>query len=240
MLFLCQVGKQLYNLSALISYPSYTTCLFCDANFRETLEIDISMYNQHQIKKSASQLNPTSSSMNNLRTTQSQSISAPNTLQQQQRSHHTSTNVDSSNDFYSPRTQTNQRNMFSSNSNSNFKQNNAQKFNNSPSNATQSSENPTVCYCGATALLLTVRKEGPNQGRQFYSCANNRQCEFFSWLDGATANNNSPSDSHNSNRAANSPFNQRRNAVSPPSFNRKPQPGSSSGNKCECGNEAKL
>uniref|UniRef100_A0A8C4EIG0 DNA topoisomerase n=1 Tax=Dicentrarchus labrax TaxID=13489 RepID=A0A8C4EIG0_DICLA len=39
-----------------------------------------------------------------------------------------------------------------------------------------------VCNCGQEALLLTVRKEGPNQGRQFYKC-NNGSCNFFLWSD---------------------------------------------------------
>lgn len=42
--------------------------------------------------------------------------------------------------------------------------------------------NATVCNCGQDALLLTVRKEGPNQGRQFYKC-NTGNCNFFLWAD---------------------------------------------------------
>lgn len=39
-----------------------------------------------------------------------------------------------------------------------------------------------VCNCGQDALLLTVRKDGPNQGRQFFKC-NNGNCNFFLWAD---------------------------------------------------------
>uniref|UniRef100_A0A087Y9R3 DNA topoisomerase n=1 Tax=Poecilia formosa TaxID=48698 RepID=A0A087Y9R3_POEFO len=39
-----------------------------------------------------------------------------------------------------------------------------------------------VCNCGQDALLLTVRKDGPNQGRQFYKC-NSGACNFFLWAD---------------------------------------------------------
>ncbi|KAK2894107.1 DNA topoisomerase 3-alpha isoform X2 [Channa argus] len=39
-----------------------------------------------------------------------------------------------------------------------------------------------VCNCGQDALLLTVRKDGPNQGRQFYKC-NAGNCNFFLWAD---------------------------------------------------------
>ncbi|CAN0440128.1 unnamed protein product, partial [Hapterophycus canaliculatus] len=36
-------------------------------------------------------------------------------------------------------------------------------------------------------VLRTVRKEGPNQGKQFYACPRsdrNEQCNMFSWVDG--------------------------------------------------------
>ena len=50
--------------------------------------------------------------------------------------------------------------------------------------------NPTMCFCGKSAKLLTVRKEGPNQGRQFYGCGDDRKCEFFAWHDADAATNN--------------------------------------------------
>lgn len=45
-----------------------------------------------------------------------------------------------------------------------------------------SDEDVIVCNCGEEALLLTVRKDGPNQGRQFYKC-NSGCCNFFLWAD---------------------------------------------------------
>ncbi|XP_007425112.1 DNA topoisomerase 3-alpha isoform X1 [Python bivittatus] len=42
--------------------------------------------------------------------------------------------------------------------------------------------NAVVCNCGEEALLLTVRKEGPNHGRQFYKCSTG-SCRFFLWSD---------------------------------------------------------
>ncbi|KAJ8251809.1 hypothetical protein GJAV_G00225660 [Gymnothorax javanicus] len=39
-----------------------------------------------------------------------------------------------------------------------------------------------VCNCGEEAVLLTVRKDGPNQGRQFFKC-NAGSCQFFLWAD---------------------------------------------------------
>uniref|UniRef100_A0A667XA94 DNA topoisomerase n=1 Tax=Myripristis murdjan TaxID=586833 RepID=A0A667XA94_9TELE len=44
------------------------------------------------------------------------------------------------------------------------------------------SSDVVVCNCGQDALLLTVRKDGPNQGRQFYKCSGGN-CNFFLWAD---------------------------------------------------------
>lgn len=48
------------------------------------------------------------------------------------------------------------------------------------SNGRTSSNDAIVCNCGQDAILLTVRKDGPNQGRQFYKC-NAGTCNFFLW-----------------------------------------------------------
>uniref|UniRef100_H0X7X3 DNA topoisomerase n=1 Tax=Otolemur garnettii TaxID=30611 RepID=H0X7X3_OTOGA len=45
--------------------------------------------------------------------------------------------------------------------------------------------NSVTCNCGQEAVLLTVRKEGPNQGRQFYKCSGN-SCNFFLWADSSS------------------------------------------------------
>lgn len=51
-----------------------------------------------------------------------------------------------------------------------------------PSISTNPESNEVVCNCGVAAVQLTVRKEGPNQGRQFYKC-NGGSCNFFLWAD---------------------------------------------------------
>lgn len=51
-----------------------------------------------------------------------------------------------------------------------------------PSAAPDDRNNAVVCNCGNEALLLTVRKEGPNRGRQFYKCSTGT-CNFFLWAD---------------------------------------------------------
>lgn len=58
--------------------------------------------------------------------------------------------------------------------------------------SSQSAQNNVVCNCGQDALLLTVRKEGPNQGRQFYKC-NTGNCQFFLWADHQSAQSGSGS-----------------------------------------------
>ncbi|XP_019872230.2 DNA topoisomerase 3-alpha [Aethina tumida] len=42
------------------------------------------------------------------------------------------------------------------------------------------SDNEIVCNCNNPAVLLTVRKEGANKGRQFYKCASST-CNYFLW-----------------------------------------------------------
>ncbi|XP_071536469.1 DNA topoisomerase 3-alpha isoform X2 [Panulirus ornatus] len=46
-------------------------------------------------------------------------------------------------------------------------------------------ENAIVCNCNEDAIMLTVRKEGPNTGRQFYKCPKPQGggCAFFLWAD---------------------------------------------------------
>ncbi|KAK3584994.1 hypothetical protein CHS0354_037368 [Potamilus streckersoni] len=56
--------------------------------------------------------------------------------------------------------------------------------NNLPMSGKDNGNNETVCNCGNAAVLLTVKKEGPNKGRQFYKCSNST-CHFFLWADEA-------------------------------------------------------
>lgn len=39
------------------------------------------------------------------------------------------------------------------------------------------------CTCNVASVQLTVRKEGPNQGRTFFKCNNNGSCNYFQWAD---------------------------------------------------------
>jgi DNA topoisomerase-3 len=50
--------------------------------------------------------------------------------------------------------------------------------------ATMNDENVPYCKCNQMAIIRTVKKEGPNQGKQFYSCAKPNGCDYFDWADG--------------------------------------------------------
>lgn len=48
------------------------------------------------------------------------------------------------------------------------------------------------CNCGKPASRLTVKKQGPNCGREFYGCGsewNSNRCDFFVWVDGGRSEN---------------------------------------------------
>ncbi|XP_028400889.1 DNA topoisomerase 3-alpha-like [Dendronephthya gigantea] len=55
-----------------------------------------------------------------------------------------------------------------------------------PFQAVNETQNEMLCQCRQPAVLRTVRKDGPNQNRQFYCCSkpSGQQCRFFEWLDG--------------------------------------------------------
>lgn len=81
---------------------------------------------------------------------------------------------------------------------------------NAPLISANPENNEVVCNCGVSAVQLTVRKEGPNQGRQFYKCSGGK-CNFFLWADQNNGDGRSspplqvsagrPSTSFNSSRA---------------------------------------
>ncbi|ALC38886.1 Top3alpha [Drosophila busckii] len=49
---------------------------------------------------------------------------------------------------------------------------------------TQKPSGNVQCNCGKPASSLTVRKDGPNQGRPFYACpTREKSCGFFQWAD---------------------------------------------------------
>ncbi|KAB7500912.1 DNA topoisomerase 3-alpha [Armadillidium nasatum] len=57
--------------------------------------------------------------------------------------------------------------------------------NNRSNDPCNGNSNNIVCNCNLDAIKLTVRKEGPNTGRQFYKCSKHQHesCNFFLWAD---------------------------------------------------------
>ncbi|PIK49098.1 putative DNA topoisomerase 3-alpha [Apostichopus japonicus] len=60
-----------------------------------------------------------------------------------------------------------------------------------------SGSNAVVCSCGSDAVELTVKKDGPNQGRKFFKCQSS-QCNFFLWSDQETTQNTAGFNSNSS------------------------------------------
>ncbi|KAH1016264.1 hypothetical protein HUJ04_007516 [Dendroctonus ponderosae] len=54
------------------------------------------------------------------------------------------------------------------------------RYGNNGNVGNSSNNTDIVCQCEQQAVLLTVRKDGPNKGRQFYKCAQSA-CSFFLW-----------------------------------------------------------
>ncbi|XP_034948825.1 DNA topoisomerase 3-alpha isoform X2 [Chelonus insularis] len=69
-------------------------------------------------------------------------------------------------------------------------------------NITNFNDSEFMCNCQEPAILLTVRKEGPNKGRQFYKCAKPQgsTCDFFLWAENSSDTQNSWGQSSDSNQ----------------------------------------
>ncbi|KAG8194683.1 hypothetical protein JTE90_027998 [Oedothorax gibbosus] len=98
-----------------------------------------------------------------------------------------------------------------------------------------------VCNCNKKAIILTTRKEGQNQGRQFYKCPEPAgiQCDFFLWKD----EENSHSTSTNIQTQPQNNFNARPQNNFPPSrlSSNSDQNENSNGTvMCRCGEAAPL
>lgn len=68
-----------------------------------------------------------------------------------------------------------------------------------PPSTAAGESNSVTCNCGQEAVLLTVRKPGPNQGRHFYKCGGGG-CNFFLWADSSHPPSSASGPSGNSGR----------------------------------------
>ena len=55
-------------------------------------------------------------------------------------------------------------------------------------------ETNAKCKCNTDAASRITQKEGPNKGRQFYTCGNDRKCNYFEWADQFTPQPNTSHD----------------------------------------------
>nr|XP_047132275.1 DNA topoisomerase 3-alpha isoform X2 [Hydra vulgaris] len=75
-----------------------------------------------------------------------------------------------------------QKNNKFSSTTTKHKQNNLVNKNHKGFNNNQGDDSNVVCNCNQSAIKLVVKKEGPNQGRQFFKCGqSDRPCNFFLW-----------------------------------------------------------
>ena len=169
----------------LIHFHSYTTCILCDNFFRETLDINIST-----LQNTQSNTNTTNTNRNNTSTTAHNNHAANsnrnnnnnNNNNQARTNQNSSANTSVSMRSYhtmSPASNSASARPTQANHFNNQNQSNRNSRNPDDSNNPDDDNEQRVCYCSMPAALLTVRKEGANQGKQFYGCANNKNCDFF-------------------------------------------------------------
>ncbi|KAK2586300.1 hypothetical protein KPH14_001550 [Odynerus spinipes] len=172
----------------------YTTCIGgCDPNFNDTMNIK-----DENVKRISRVADSGYESTNNrlvsnqafsrtqMRDNTGQSIS--NSRTNTQRSNFTAGNENSSRNSG---TNNSKRNITSTKKKSNtLSSNQAASVNNNHSYANDTvtwgnidNDAEIMCQCHELAIKLTVRKNGPNQGRQFYKCAKPQgsTCDFFLW-----------------------------------------------------------
>jgi len=143
---------------------NYTACIICNPELKEHLHIDTAILQVPVTRQSNTGMNMRAGS---------QSVMLTNTAKNTNIIHNSVRAINSS---ISP------PGVLSSNSNQNRNFSSNTNFNTINSNRNNDT-NSTVCYCGKPASLLTARKEGVNQGRKFYSCPDNKTCDFFMWHD---------------------------------------------------------
>ncbi|XP_074647309.1 DNA topoisomerase 3-alpha-like [Tubulanus polymorphus] len=115
-------------------------------------------------------------------------------------------------------------------------------------NAGGNGDSAIVCNCGDDAVLRTVRKDGPNQGRQFYVCNKPKDggsCQFFLWADISEeqqSNQQSSSNNRFGNNAQNRPGLNGNNRAVFTSYNNDNNRTTGSGDgavNCRCGEPAR-
>ncbi|XP_046143388.1 DNA topoisomerase 3-alpha isoform X1 [Osmia bicornis bicornis] len=233
------------------AYPiygtSYTTCIGgCDPMFNELLNIknesikgisqrnESGYYSMPDDTRSAIILNPTvvrPGSSNSRSGGNKTNLSNPSTSVGLVRNQSSNRNTTSRSTSTSVKKQiAPKHNTFVNTNNFNSSMVSPRSAENEPNRTWGHIDNDAVimCNCHENAIQLTVRKEGPNQGRLFYKCAKPQGsgCDFFLWASEST----SQTPNHISN-----------NSRPPFIANTNPGPSTMSSNdiKCHCNQPAK-
>ncbi|TNN21131.1 DNA topoisomerase 3-alpha [Schistosoma japonicum] len=159
----------------------YTTCIFCDEDICRILGIRIPMVSNSSIS-SGTNLSRDNIRNQNTLTSQTREFSSssislfPSTID----SHHDSSSSLHTNTYFDLHSTT----VSHPSRNIPLRSNPSRSVDNS-----ETDDSDIVCNCGRSAIQLTVRKPGPNQGRLFYRCsgATGKSCDFFLWKSQTTS-----------------------------------------------------
>ncbi|CAI2732104.1 unnamed protein product [Schistosoma spindalis] len=155
----------------------YITCIFCDEDICRTLGIHIRLVNNSSISSQTAVSNEFNANRDPL-TSQTPNSSSPLPFS------FSSTTIGS---YHNPFSLLHAKPYLNLHPTSNNSSHNtlprSPNFSRSVDNAEADDSDNILCNCGHSAIQLTVKKPGPNQGRLFYRCSGvtGNSCDFFLW-----------------------------------------------------------
>ncbi|CAH8624900.1 unnamed protein product [Schistosoma haematobium] len=158
-----------------VDTKEYITCIFCDEDICRTLGIHIRLVNNSSISSQTTVSNEFSANRDPL-TSQTRNSSSPLPF--------SSTTIGSHHNSYSLLHAKPYLNLHPTcNNSSHSTLPRPPNFSRSVDDAEADDSDNILCNCGHSAIQLTVKKPGPNQGRLFYRCSGvaGNSCDFFLW-----------------------------------------------------------
>ncbi|CAH8607402.1 unnamed protein product [Schistosoma margrebowiei] len=159
----------------------YITCIFCDEDICRTLGIHIRLVNNSSISSQTTVSNEFNANRDPL-TSETRNSSSPLPFSSTTHgSHHNSSSLLHAKPYLilHPTSNNSSHNILPRSPN----------FSRSVDNAEADDSDNILCNCGHSAIQLTVKKPGPNQGRLFYRCSGvaGNSCDFFLWKSQTTS-----------------------------------------------------
>ncbi|VDO77874.1 unnamed protein product [Schistosoma margrebowiei] len=159
----------------------YITCIFCDEDICRTLGIHIRLVNNSSISSQTTVSNEFNANRDPL-TSETRNSSSPLPFSSTTHgSHHNSSSLLHAKPYLNlhPTSNNSSHNILPRSPN----------FSRSVDNAEADDSDNILCNCGHSAIQLTVKKPGPNQGRLFYRCSGvaGNSCDFFLWKSQTTS-----------------------------------------------------